>query len=59
MTDERIGIAMIARNAAEILPHALDPFEGIVDEVAIVEMAGTPASERRVGGGSLLQEERS
>ncbi len=29
-----------------------------MDEVAIVELAGTPTSERQTGGGSLLQEER-
>lgn len=41
MTEEqtpRIGVAMIARNAAELMPYALDPIvkAGIVEEIAIV-----------------------
>ena len=32
----RIGVAMIARNAEELIPTALDPLVEYVDEVAIV-----------------------
>lgn len=31
-----VGVAMIARNGAELMPTALDPFAGKVDEIAIV-----------------------
>jgi glycosyltransferase involved in cell wall biosynthesis len=32
----KVGIAMIARNAEELMPHALDPLVEHVDEIAIV-----------------------
>jgi glycosyltransferase involved in cell wall biosynthesis len=36
MENPKIGIAMLARNSADIIPAALDPLKDYVDEIAIV-----------------------